>query len=490
MLFNSFPFLIFFPIVTLVYFLIPHKVRYIWLLACSYFFYMCWNPWYILLILFSTVVTFASGILIEKQSADKKKRIIVALSFVANLGMLALFKYYNFFVDNINWGLRLFGLNQSVRNRHIILPVGISFFSFQALSYTVDVYRGDIKPVKNFLKYALFVSFFPQLVAGPIERSGKLISQFEEEHKWDYNRARDGLLLMLYGYFMKMVVADRIAIFVGTVYGDISTYGGWYLIVASMLFSIQIFCDFAGYSTIALGAARVLGFELTDNFNAPYFSKSIAEFWGRWHISLMNWFRDYIYIPLGGNRKGTVRKYVNVMVVFLISGFWHGASWAFILWGAINGIYQITGKVLTPLRNKVVSIFGLNRESFGHRFFKVVVTYLLVTFAWVFFRAGDTVTALLCVKSIFTANNPWVLFDNSLYELGLDWKNFQVMLLSIGILGIAEYCKYKGIIIRKNLVNQNLWFRWLVYIVAIVAIFVFGIYGSAYDEAGFIYFQF
>lgn len=451
---------------------------------------MCWNPWYILLILFSTTATFVSGILIEKQSTDKKKRIIVALSFIANLGMLALFKYYNFFVDNINLSFKLFGISYSIKNRHIILPVGISFFSFQALSYTVDVYRGGIKPVKNFLKYALFVSFFPQLVAGPIERSGKLICQFEEEHKWDYNRARDGFLLMLHGYFMKMVVADRIAIFVDAVYGDISTYGGWYLIVASMLFSIQIFCDFAGYSTIALGAARILGFELTDNFNAPYFSKSIAEFWGRWHISLMNWFRDYIYIPLGGNRKGTVRKYVNVLVVFLISGIWHGASWAFILWGVINGIYQIIGKVLTPLRNKVVSIFGLNRESFGHRFFKVVVTYLLVTFAWIFFRAGDATTAMSCVKSIFTANNPWVLFDNSLYELGLDWKNFQVMLLSIGILGIAEYCKYKGIIIRENLVNQNLWFRWLVYIVAIVAIFVFGIYGSAYDEAGFIYFQF
>ncbi len=293
MLFNSLNFLLFFPVAVLGYFFIPHKICYIWLLVCSYFFYMCWNPVHILLIFFSTVVTYISGRLMtyfrRTPNAILKEhcvKLCVFLSFILNLGVLAYFKYYNFFIENINTALSKIKLQVVLPAIDIMLPVGISFYTFQALGYTIDIYRREVQAEKNFLRYALFVSFFPQLVAGPIERSGRLLKQLRERHYWNWERVRDGLLLMLWGYFQKVVLADRIAIIVDTVYGDVDTYGGWYLIVASILFAIQIYGDFAGYSTIALGAAEIMGFELTDNFNAPYFSRRTTEFWQRWHISL------------------------------------------------------------------------------------------------------------------------------------------------------------------------------------------------------------
>lgn len=341
MLFNSYSFLIFFPIVILIYWIIPLRFRYIWLLAASYYFYMCWNAKYALLLLACTVITYLSGIFIYKIKNSGKaeaRRIIymklcVAFSFIINLGVLAWFKYFDFFVENLQKVFAHIGITLSSPTFDIILPVGISFYTFQALSYTMDVYRGEIYAEKNFLKYALFVSFFPQLVAGPIERSKNLLKQVAVPHRFDYEKCREGFLLMMWGFFMKLVIADRAAIVVNTVYNNYEQYPGLYLVIATILFAFQIYCDFGGYSTIAMGAAKMLGFELMENFNCPYFSKSVSEFWRRWHISLSSWFKDYLYIPLGGNRKGKIRKYINLMIVFLTSGLWHGAQWSYVTWG-------------------------------------------------------------------------------------------------------------------------------------------------------------
>lgn len=498
MLFNSIEFLIFFPIVVLVYFLIPKKIRHLWLLAASYYFYMCWNAKYALLILSSTVTTFASGLLIEKVKNSSYemakqtvlKKWVVAGSFVINLGILFYFKYINFALSILESALAKIHIQLNVPVFDVILPVGISFYTFQALSYTMDVYRDEIYAEKNFFRYALFVSFFPQLVAGPIERSKNLLKQLAVSKKFCFEDAREGLLLMLWGFFLKIVLADRIAVFVGTVYGDFSTYPGAYLVVATMLFAIQIYCDFTGYSTIAMGAAKVLGITLMENFDAPYLSTSVAEFWRRWHISLTSWFKDYLYIPLGGSRKGNVRKYINKMIVFMVSGLWHGAAFSFVAWGGLNGLYQVIGEILQPIRDKLVSVLHLNRESLGHILIHIVGTFALVDFTWIFFRVDRFNDALEIIKSIITVRNPWVLFDGSLYQCGLDEKNFRLIFLGIGILFFSDFCKRKGIVIREVIVKQDYWFRCIFIAAAIGLILLFGMWGPSFDKANFIYFQF
>ena len=490
MLFNSLPFLIFFPVVVFLYFLIPKRAQYIWLLAASYFFYMSWNAKYALLLLFTTGITYIAGRIIEKKKGMLLAKAAVAGSLVLNLVILFLFKYFDFFLDNINRVLHILGIQVLSPAFDVVLPVGISFYTFQALGYTIDVYRGEVKAEKNFLKYALFISFFPQLVAGPIERSKNLLKQVNEKHSFQFERVREGLLLMLWGYFLKIVIADRIAIIVDTVYGNYETFGGYYLIVATILFAFQIYGDFSGYSTIAIGAAKIMGFELMENFDSPYLARSVTEFWRRWHISLSSWFRDYLYIPLGGNRKGTSRKYINLFLVFLASGMWHGASWAYIFWGGINGIYQIIGNWLKPFRERINQLFRLNKELIGHKIFQVVCTFCLIDFSWIFFRAGDLETALNAIKSMISVHNIWILFDGSLYQLGVDQKNFHVLLIALGILLFADVMKYYHICIRKVIMKQELWCRWLCYITAVIAVLLFGVWGGTYDATGFIYFQF
>lgn len=497
MLFNSTEFLLFFPLVTLAYFLIPQKQRYLWLLIASYYFYMRWNPHYIVLLLFTTTVTYLSGLFIDKVPkgiSDQKiivyKRFIVAISFLSNIGVLFYFKYINF-ASGILMKLALkLHIVLNIPTFDVSLPVGISFFTFQALSYTVDVYRGEVYPEKNFFRYALFVSFFPRLVAGPIERSKNLLKQLAVTSEFSFQEARDGFLMMLWGYFLKIVLADRIATFVDTVYGDYMTYAGSYLIVATVLFGVQIYCDFAGYSTIAMGAAKILGIQLMENFDAPYLSTSVAEFWRKWHISLMSWFKDYLYIPLGGSRKGRARKYANKMIVFLVSGLWHGASFSFIAWGGLNGLYQVVGEILKPLRDQVIKTLNLNRDSLGHRLIHILGTFVLVDFAWIFFRANGFKTALRIIKSMLSVKNPWVLFDGSLFSCGLDEKSFRLMIISIFILLFADICKAKGIVIRKVIIEQDYWFRWIFIAISIAFILTFGIWGPSYNEANFIYFQF
>ncbi|MBD5459303.1 MAG: MBOAT family protein [Lachnospiraceae bacterium] len=498
MLFNSMEFLIFFPVVLIVYFILPEKIKQFWLLIASYYFYMCWNAKYIFLIFFSTVITYSSGLLLEKiknlsWTEDRRlkcKKLTVAFSFLLNLAVLFYFKYTNFLLSIISIMFRAIHIELNMPEFDIILPVGISFYTFQALSYTMDVYRDEIHAEKNFFKYALFVSFFPQLVAGPIERSKNLLKQLDKPKKFEFEAAREGFLLMLWGFFLKIVLADRIALFVDTVYGDYQTYAGGYLIVATMLFAMQVYCDFYGYSVIAAGAAKILGIQLMENFRAPYFAASVAEFWRRWHISLTSWFRDYLYIPLGGSHRGKWRKYCNTLVVFLVSGLWHGASGSFVVWGGVNGLYQIVGEIGKPLRDKIISVFQLNRESLGHRLLQVMSTFLLVDVSWIFFRAEGLRDALRIIKRIIEVRNPWIFFDGSLYECGLDRANFLLLMVGLCILLFADYCKVKGIQIRRVIMGQDYWFRWLFIALAVNGILTFGIWGANYDAANFIYFQF
>jgi len=504
MLFNSGQFLLFFPLVVLVNFILPKSFRWIWLLLSSYYFYMCWEPAYALLMLLSTVLTYLSGVAIHRvgpRGADgqfspsqiRLRKLAVALSFVSNLSILVFFKYFDFLTENLCSALSVFGVALTKPSFSVLLPVGISFYTFQALSYTVDVYRGDVEVEKNFFRYALFVSFFPQLVAGPIERSSKLLLQLRQPKDFCFERMRRGLLTMLWGFVLKMVIADRTAIFVDTVYGDPGVYGGWYLVVATVLFAFQIYCDFAGYSTIAMGAAEILGINLMKNFNAPYLAQTVTDFWHRWHISLSTWFRDYLYIPLGGNRKGKLRKYFNLMTVFLVSGIWHGAAWSFVVWGGLNGLYQVLGETLRPVWRRIGNALGFGSGNRWTRLLKMLATFMLVDFAWIFFRAGGLrgpQGALGIINSIFHADNAHIFVDGSLYLCGLDAPNFALMLVSIVLLMLVDLCAEHGIDLRAGIIRLPAVIRCVFIAAAVLAVFLFGIWGSGYDAASFIYFQF
>lgn len=494
MLFNSIDFLIFFPIVTTLYFVFPHKIRNYWLLAASYFFYMCWNPKYILLLMTSTFITYLSGIVMEriKQSdreEDKKVKLknwTVAASFVLNISMLFYFKYINFALDVMTDVLGIFHISVNVPTFDVILPVGISFYIFQALSYTMDVYRDEIYAEKNIFRYALFVSFFPQLVAGPIERSKNLLKQLAKPNDFDYNNARTGLLMMLWGYFIKVVMADRLAVLVDTVYNDVSAYHGMELVVANLFFTIQIYCDFMGYSIIAKGAAKYLGYNLMSNFEMPYFSTSIKEFWRRWHISLSSWLRDYLYIPLGGNRKGTTRKYFNLLLTFFVSGLWHGANITFVVWGMFHGICQVIedvfrmifGKISDRIKNQAVA-----RAWKGVNIFK---TFILAAIGWVFFRASNISQAIQVLKASVKLDNVSAVLTGGIYNLGIDK-------MGLIMLGIAVLLLFVVSIMRENGVNPIEWIsskhfvvRYAIYwLIVVLIIFSLDLTGKE-----FIYFQF
>lgn len=450
---------------------------------------MGWNPKYAILILTSTVITYLSGIYIEKSNrqGNGRKKIFVTLSFVSNLAILIGFKYFNFLNENFALLFKNIGLEWTLPSLNILLPVGISFYTFQALSYTMDVYRGTIPATHHFGKYALFVSFFPQLVAGPIEKSTNLLPQFDKANKFDYQRIKDGLIIMAWGFFKKMVIADRLAILVNTVYANPSNYAGFELTIATLFFAVQILCDFSGYTDIAIGAAKVLGYDLMRNFKRPYFSKSVPEFWRRWHISLGAWFRDYLYFPLGGSRVSKWKKYRNVMIVFLVSGIWHGASWNFLIWGFLHGIYQIIDLLMTPSVNAVIAHFKINTNTFIYRLYKVLLTFSLVTVAWVFFRADSFDDAIYVVKNLFVFN-PEVIVDGDIYKLGLVWREFKIAIIAILVLLGANLIERKydplDLLRRQPLIS-----RWIFYIVLVLYILFYGIYGSD-EKAAFIYFQF
>ncbi len=491
MSFDSFGFFLFFPVVAIAYFMIAHRYRWIWLLTASYFFYMCFNPWYAVFLGATTLTTYAAGLLIGKadESRDARtKKMWVVLCLIVNLGILLVFKYLNLFSELYAQTASLFGFAVPAVRFDLLLPVGISFYTFQAVSYLIDVYRGDTKPERHLGKYALFVSFFLQIVSGPIGKSKDMLREFDEVHTFDDTRAKKGLLLMLWGYFQKMVVADRLGLLVDTVYGSPQKYRGPASLLATVFYAFQIYCDFSGYSDIAIGAGQVLGFRLPTNFNRPYFSRSVKEFWRRWHISLSSWFRDYLYIPLGGNRCSAFRHCLNILIVFAVCGFWHGASVTFFVWGLLHGVYQVIGLLTGGFRSRVRARLGIRTGSAPFRVLQAAATFLLVAFAWIFFRAGTLADASTVIGGLFRFD-PSALRDGSLFRLGLDPAE-----MAVGVLGILAVLAVDLLGRKKNLIRSVLNFRtparWLFYITAVMVLVIFGIYGSQYNAQQFIYSQF
>ncbi len=492
MLFNSLQFLLFFPIVTALYFALPHRARWPMLLAASCWFYMAFIPIYILILGFTIVVDYFAGLAIARSAGRRRKTFLVA-SILANCGVLAFFKYYNFLNDNLLLLLQPLHLGHGLPYLHILLPIGLSFHTFQAMSYTIEVYRGRHAAERNFGIYALYVMFYPQLVAGPIERPQNLLHQFRERHAFDGARVADGLKQMLWGLFQKVVVADRLAPFVNQVYDHPHDYRGLPLLLATIFFAFQIYADFAGYSDIAIGAARVMGFQLMRNFNHPYFSRSISEFWKRWHISLSTWFRDYVYLPLGVNHLGRGRWLLNLFLTFLVSGLWHGARWTFVIWGGLNGLYLIAEIVAADLSRRRRWVGRVGRLLGRFPGLQIAWTFVLTCVAWVFFRAQsfrDAVGILggmvggmpdslrhLTVHDYVKAN---VLLGQSRGEFLYAW-------LAIAALLGVHLAQARVGSVRVRLAAWPLPVRWAAYYALLVAVLFFGAFNQSRQ---FIYFQF
>ena len=394
MLFNSFAFAVFLPVVFALYWLLPHRFRWMLLLVASYWFYMSWNVKYVVLILFTTVASYGAALWMERHEDKRIKKRILAGTLVACLGVLFVFKYFNFFSATVAEAASLFGTTVHPVTLKLLLPVGISFYTFQTLGYVIDVYRGDVKAEHHFGIYATFISFFPQLVAGPIERTKNLLPQIREEHSFQYDRAMFGAKLMLWGYFKKLVIADNLSPYVDRIFDDVSAYSGFAFVIATFFFTLQIYCDFSGYSDIARGCANLLDIELMDNFKSPYFAASIRDFWSRWHISLSTWFRDYVYIPLGGNRVSAARRNINLMITFLVSGLWHGANWTFVLWGGVHGLAQILENAFSGKRERA--------DNPPARALRTFLIFVFVAFAWVFFRAQSMADISHIFRHLFT----------------------------------------------------------------------------------------
>ena len=420
MTFNSWEFLLFYPIVALLYFVLPKKLKWPMLLIASYYFYMCYQAELVFLIFGTTLVSWIASKFIEKSDRYEVRIAWLTLTLAVCLGVLFFYKYFNFLAGTVMDIGAYFQLPMGDLTADVILPVGISFYTFQTLSYVIDVYRGEIKTERNFFFYALFVSFFPQLVAGPIERPDNLIPQLREPKKWSNEDAVKGAKHMLVGFFKKICVADTVAVYVNAVYNNAQTATGIGVILATVLFAVQIYCDFSGYTDIAIGCARIMGIRLMKNFDHPYMATSIKEFWSRWHISLSSWFRDYLYIPLGGNRCSKSRHLFNLFFVFLVSGLWHGAAWTFVIWGAIHGVYQVFGNLTWKLRNKILSKVGLSERSVGIVWIRRVITFVLVSFAWIFFRANSVPDAGVLLTKLFTLEGWQIGFGEAISSLGFD----------------------------------------------------------------------
>jgi D-alanyl-lipoteichoic acid acyltransferase DltB (MBOAT superfamily) len=474
MLFNSFQFLFFFVVVWVLFLATRGTTRKIILLLASYYFYMCWSTRYIFVIWGITLIDYVAGLQIEKAELPARRRLYLGVSLVCNIGLLVLFKYFNFLTGSFRSASHLFGLRYDPPLLAIILPVGLSFHTFQAMSYTIEVYRRRVPAEKNLLEYALYVAFFPQMVAGPIERPYELLPQFHREPRVTLEGVRSGLAQALWGLFKKMVLADNVADFVKLVYDTPRHYNGSALVLATVLFSIQIYCDFSGYTDIALGLARMMGYELRINFMQPYFSRSVGEFWRRWHISLSTWFRDYVYIPLGGNRVKLSRHYANLMITFVISGLWHGANWTFVIWGFLHGLYLIVAQSIGPL----ASFDRLPRLT---AFCKTIVTFSLVTYAWIFFRANTVGDAWFIATHLL----PLGCLDPILLKVGgFSRATAPYLVLSIVAMFVVEWW------IAHPASVPRIWarpaFRAVAYNACLYAIVFFGFFG----HRDFIYFQF
>lgn len=478
MLFNSIDLTIFLPIVFILYWLVFNRnitLRNSFLLAASYLFYSFWDWRFVFLLMFSSFADFVLGLAMHKAGDNTRKRkLFLYTSFAINFGILGFFKYYNFFVDSFVQAFTLFGHTLHYEPLRIILPVGVSFYTFQSLTYIIGVYQRKIEPTDKIINFLAYVSFFPQLVAGPIERASHFLPQFHEKKTFDYENARSGLLLIAFGLFKKIVIADRLAVFVNGAYTDIPGAEGWALVFAVIFFAFQLYLDFSAYSNIAIGTARLLGFDLITNFRRPYLSKSFSEFWTRWHISLSTWFRDYLYIPLGGNRKGVNHTAINVMIVFLLSGLWHGASWNFVIWGGLNGLFLIVFD----------KVFHLEKAKGAKRLFSTLFVVLSWAVSLIFFRAQTFPDALSVFHNIgFSASE-------NLYKFGLNSREFFFAVsLVLGIILYELLAEKWWEVIRNRFYNTSSIVRWSFYLLMVLSIIYLGAYGSGNDNT-FIYFQF
>ncbi len=483
MLFNSYHFLLFFPVVVSLYFTVPHRVKNVWLLVASYFFYMCWNAKYGLILFGCTAVSYCGAIAVERlANAGKSARVrilVFSITLFVLFATVFFYKYLNFTLLMLRRACALVHVSLPKKRFDIVLPVGISFFTFQAAGYIVDVWRGEAKAERNFVQYALFVSFFPQLVAGPIERTRNLMSQLDEVHRFDFERAKDGIFQMIWGFFLKLVIADRAAIFVDAVYAGWEHVNGMILMLATILFAFQIYCDFCGYSTIARGTAQVLGIRLTENFDAPYCAVSVRDFWRRWHISLSTWFRDYVYIPLGGSRCSKWKSYFNVVAVMAVSGLWHGAGFHFIAWGALHGILQVVERLSGAVREKLPK---------GICWF---MTFFWVCVGWCLFRAPSFRTALSMLKRMAKAVFAGDFFRGEhLYAYGLDVHEWHVLVIALAVLVLADYARYKGVVLRERICRTDAFSQIMAVVVSVVFVIAVGVWGGSYNASNFIYFQF
>ena len=484
MLFNSFEFLIFFPVVVSIYFLMPARWRWLHLLIASYVFYMAWEPAYAILIFASTVVDYFVARHLERSEDLHRKRLLLSISLTVNLGLLFSFKYYNLINGTFLAAAQSVGLDWPLPESNLLLPVGISFYTFQTLGYTIDVYWGKMKAERHFGRFALYVCFFPQLVAGPIERAQRLLPQLRRTHHWDTERVKSGLRLILWGLFKKVVVADRIAQITDAIYGQPDAFGGLAVVVATGCFGYQVYCDFSGYSDIAIGTARVMGYDLMTNFDQPHLAKSINEFWQRWHISLMTWFRDYIYFPLGGSRVATWRIYLNIMAVFVASGIWHGAEWSFVVWGAMNGVYIIVGIWTSPLRDRIAEQTGLARLPRTRMAWQVGSTVAITYFSFVFFRAEDIPHALAVYARLL---HGWgTLWEPGAFTAFADALGMEgvMVVFCLCLLPLTEMMEYAQR--HKESWNVPTWAQWTSDYALFFSVIALGRFGS---EA-FFYFQF
>lgn len=452
MIFNSIPFIIFFPIVALVYYLIPHKVRYIWLLAASYFFYLCQSTSFVVLLVFSTIVTYISGLLLEKADTDKKRNVIVAAGVIINLMILFEFKYTDFFLE-------LFG---SEKRLNLILPIGISFYTFQAVSYTVDCYRGKIEPEKNPFRLALYLSFFLSILSGPINRACDFLPELSKKVTFDTENVKVGLQKMLWGYFLKLCIAARLSIVVDNVYANSDGYSGISLVFTALAYLFMLYCDFEGYSQIAIGGAKIMGLTMCENFRQPFYSESMGALWRRWHVSLSTWFRDYLYIPLGGNRKGTARKYLNLIIVLFLSGVWHGANLTFFIWGLLNGLYIVIGQITIPWRDKIADALKIPGKV--RLFLKRVGVYILYAFTFIFFANASVSDAWLVIKGIALRMNISASGIRELFALGLGKFNLALTLaLALFVLIVDGKCFREDCEFSELMTKTPTWLRWTIY---------------------------
>ena len=487
MLFNSFHFAVFFPVVFALYWFLTNKslkIQNLLLLFSSYFFYACWDYKFLFLLVFSTLLDYYSAIKIHKSDTIIQKKIWFWFSIIINLGFLGIFKYYNFFADSLVKSLHHIGLEVDLWTLSIILPVGISFYTFHGLSYVIDVYKQRIKPSNSFIEYGVFVSFFPLLVAGPIERATHLLPQIQKHRQFKYGNAVNGAKQILWGLFKKIVIADNCAEYANIIFNGSANYSGTTLLLGAIFFTFQIYCDFSGYSDIALGTARLLGIELLQNFSFPYFSRDIAEFWRRWHISLSSWFKDYIYFPLGGSKGGILMKIRNTFIIFLLSGFWHGANWTFIAWGLLNAVYFLPSLLFNTNRNNIEIVAkGQYLPSIGE-FFSISLTFSLTVFAWIFFRAENLNHAFTYISTMAQG-----LFMKSAYIQTynfLFWQvNIAIIILTILFVIVEWFGRESKYAIENLGVNWNKSLRWSMYYAIVFMIFYF-----TGKEQQFIYFQF